>query len=143
MGGIREEVEERAREKEEEAKGIARRVVALNAARGLWAYVGAERDYFMIDGLYCSCSSFAHSLPERAGCVHLAALRLAKGSGRFRDLRMGEEEVRRVIWEIISVGLSVTLRKNLLEEQVGQDDKEGEGCGYNEDRGGAQLDRAV
>ncbi|MEN2999329.1 MAG: hypothetical protein ABDH61_01975 [Acidilobaceae archaeon] len=133
MGDIREEIEESCREDEKERgdrlRAIVRRLVAIDLERGLWAYVGRERDHFLIEGLYCSCSSFAFSLTRRAGCEHLSALKLAR-SGKVREVKV---DAATVIWEVVSVGLSPTLRKALLEQQVGEDYEKGEGSSKDED----------
>ncbi|MCS7107357.1 MAG: hypothetical protein NZ902_04555 [Acidilobaceae archaeon] len=134
MGDVKEEIEESCREDEEKRgdrlRAIARRLVAIDLEKGFWAYVGRERDHFLIEGLYCSCSSFALSLTKRAGCEHLSALRVAKRSGAVRELKV---DVASVVWEIVSVGLSPTLRKALLEQQMGEDYEKGEGSRYDED----------
>ncbi len=102
---------------EARAAALGMRLVRLTAAPvELWAALGREADYIVVPGTFCSCPHFVYRVAPgetTRPCYHLAAVELARQTGRFHDLagRASREDVEAVILEAITVGRSATLRR--------------------------------
>ncbi len=87
-------------------------------------YLGENGDYVVVDGVYCSCEGFARRVSRRGvgGCSHVyAARRIFDGSpgGKYRVVEASLDEVVLVVWEVLTGGLTHTLRKILyLQDKI-------------------------
>ena len=97
------------------ALGYSGRFVLLRDELKLWAYIGSRSDYLVIEGLYCSCGSFTRSLLKQPSCIHLAAVEVAKSSGRYRRIEASDDEVVSIVWELLTTGFSKRLREKLYK----------------------------
>lgn len=64
---------------------IEGRIVELVEGLGLYAFLGEDEDYVLVEELFCSCPDFrvrVLSKRERRNCYHLLALCLSKAMGR-------------------------------------------------------------
>lgn len=115
MTDVRSEIEEGSRRYQREGRAIALagRIVLVNEAIGLWAYVGQKSDYIIIEGLYCSCGKFVRNLSRSPGCPHIAAVAEAKALGKIRRAEGVEPED--VVWDAVSLGFSPRLRRALAK----------------------------
>jgi len=104
---------------EARAAALGMRLVRLTAAPvELWAALGREADYVVVPGTFCSCPHFVYRVATGETlrpCYHLAAVELARQTGRFHDLagRASRGDVEAVILEAVAVGRSATLRRLL------------------------------
>jgi len=77
-------------------------------------YLGGERDHVIVGGVFCSCEGFARRAPRGlGGCTHVFAYREAARSGRLARAELSPGEVVRVVWEVLTGGLTKTLRQKL------------------------------
>lgn len=80
-------------------------------------YVGERRDHVVVPYVYCSCKNFTirvMSKKEKPSCKHLIMVRLALEKSVYRELLIEDLTLlRKIVKEIIEIGLSPTLRKLL------------------------------
>ncbi len=82
----------------------------------LWVYIGRRHDHLVIPGMYCTCKSFTIRVMARKqllACKHLVIQRIAEKNKTYRTLKTSINEYLKIIHEILSIGMSPTLR-NLL-----------------------------
>ena len=80
----------------------------------IYVLVGSERDYLLVEGLYCSCPLFQRNVINgKAYCHHLAGLKTAIEKGLVVDANVDVAVARRVVAEILAAGFSVEVRKLL------------------------------
>ncbi len=96
-----------------------RRIIKLISGSGKIIYIalGTTGDYLLIPKLFCTCKDFELNVVIRrtkGTCYHLIALELALKSNSFRELRVNDDTLNDIIYEILFSGRSVTLRKKLL-----------------------------
>ncbi|MCE4600613.1 MAG: hypothetical protein F7C38_03505 [Desulfurococcales archaeon] len=108
------------------ALAYSNRFVRLWRDPPLMVYLGDHGDYLLVDGHYCSCPGFTMRTSRRgvAGCTHVYAVRIALREGRFRDLSgsLSPGDVAAIVWEVLTGGLAVMVRRMLaLEDHVGDD----------------------
>lgn len=114
LGSLRE-APGRARE----ALGSAARFVRMLGWEGLWVYLGSRRDYFIVEGIYCSCPSFSSNLRRgRPGCKHLAWLAEIVETEKYRVAEVPLDELASTIGEIFGVGLAVTVRRRIASRSI-------------------------
>ncbi|MCE4604910.1 MAG: SWIM zinc finger family protein [Aeropyrum sp.] len=101
--------------REDEVLGSSMRYVRVDhGSSSIWVYIGDREDYVLLEGLYCSCPSFAASLRKGGwGCKHLAGLKAAVRLGRFRSVEATPSEAVEMAVEAISAGIAVSLRRRL------------------------------
>ncbi|MCE4612566.1 MAG: metal-binding protein [Desulfurococcales archaeon] len=91
------------------------KLVKLSASPEIWVYVGASRDYVIVDSRYCSCPSFMMSLSrgEKPSCKHIEGLPLVMATGKYRDLSVSLDvrDVEEIVMEVLVVGFSRKLRE--------------------------------
>ena len=88
----------------------------------LWAVMGEEGDYLLIPDTYCSCPHFTiHVVHGESSepCYHLVAARMARATGRFRDLSetLSPEDVQGIVLELLAYPRSPSLRRFLHRPQ--------------------------
>ena len=96
-----------------------RRIIKLISESGKIIYIalGTTGDYLLIPKLFCTCKDFELNVVIRrtkGTCYHLIALELALKSNSFRELRVNDDVLNDIMYEILFGGRSVTLRKKLL-----------------------------
>jgi len=96
-----------------------RRIIKLISESGKIIYIalGTTGDYLLIPKLFCTCKDFELNVVIRrtkGTCYHLIALELALKSNNFRELRVSDDVLNDIMYEILFSGRSVTLRKKLL-----------------------------
>lgn len=83
----------------------------------IYFYVGEKRDHVMIPYVFCSCKNFTirvMSKKKKPSCKHLIMLRLALDKSMYREIYIEDLTLlKKIINEIIRIGLSPTLRKLL------------------------------
>lgn len=115
------------RELEAHARAAAqsRRFVALSRDPPILVYLGEHGDYVVVDGVYCSCEGFQRRTTRRGlgGCSHVFGARIALERGLVRDppRRLSPREAAGIVWEALTGGRALRLRR-LLAEYVGDDD---------------------
>jgi len=96
----------------------SKRIVRLVTDRNkYYIAMGVTGDYFLIPRTFCSCKDFELNVVIRRSkgtCYHLIALELAVRKGYLRELKVSEEELKAILYEIIYLRKSTTLRKKLL-----------------------------
>lgn len=119
-GGDVEDTIRRSRGRFDESRvksiGYSGRFILLRRESKLWAYIGPNGDYLLVEGLYCSCGSFTRSVTRSPSCIHVVALEEAKSSGRYRVLDVPEEVLVSIAWELLTVGYSKRLREWLYKQ---------------------------
>lgn len=81
-----------------------------------WFYIGERYDHIIVPHTYCSCRDFlirVMSRKQSLACKHLLMQRIAELKGKYRIVEMGSEEYLRIIYEIVRINISPTLRKLL------------------------------
>ena len=96
-----------------------KRIIKLISGSGKIIYIalGTTGDYLLIPKLFCTCKDFELNVIIRrtkGACYHLIALELALKSNSFRELRVNDDTLNDIIYEVLFNGRSVTLRKKLL-----------------------------
>ncbi len=92
-------------------------------------YLGSGSDYLIVARRYCSCEAFIRGLARGApGCKHVYGARMAVRAGRVRVLEPGPGVVGRIVWEVLTGGLTGTLRKLLYGPRLGA----GHDVGYHD-----------
>ena len=96
-----------------------RRIIKLVSKSGKILYIalGTTGDYLLIPRLFCTCKDFELNVVIRrtkGTCYHLIALELALRSNSFRELRVDDETLNDIMYEVLFSGKSVTLRKKML-----------------------------
>jgi len=115
----REDIELEVRESEakyvSKAKSLAlsKRFILIDPNLKLWVYIGPKRDYILVEDLYCSCGSFTRSLLKKSGCIHLASVKIARETGKYRVLELTTNDIVGIIWDCVTVGYSLRLRRKL------------------------------
>ncbi len=91
-------------------------------------YLGERGDYVVVDGHYCSCEGFTRRITRKGlgGCSHVYGARLALAEGLAREHPLDPVTLARVVWEALTGGRAITLRR-LLAKDVGDDNYHGEG----------------
>ncbi len=82
----------------------------------VWVYIGTRRDHIVIPRMYCTCKNFTIKVmakKQELACKHLIIQWVAYKNKTYRKLELSVNEYLKIIHEIISIGLSPTLR-NLL-----------------------------
>lgn len=83
----------------------------------VWFYVGV-RDYVVIPKTYCSCMDFVVNVMSRKSklvCRHLLIQYISEKTNTYREVRVNDnEELSRIISEVININISPTLRKLLF-----------------------------
>jgi predicted nucleic acid-binding Zn finger protein len=84
-------------------------------------YIGERNDHLMIPYIYCTCKNFTIRVmvkKEKRTCKHLLMLKLALSKSMYRIVVIkGFSLYRKIINEIINIGISPTLRKLLYMEK--------------------------
>jgi predicted nucleic acid-binding Zn finger protein len=84
-------------------------------------YIGERNDHLIIPYIYCTCKNFTIRVmvkKEKKTCKHLLMLRLALEKSMYRTIMIRELDLyRKIINEIINIGISPTLRKLLYMEK--------------------------
>ncbi len=85
-------------------------------------YIGERNDHLIIPYIYCTCKNFTIRVmvkKEKKTCKHLLMLKLALKKSMYRIVEFrGLGLYRKVINEIINIGISPTLRKLLYMEKL-------------------------
>jgi len=99
------------------------RLVKISVNPPVYVYLGENGDHVLVDSAYCSCDGFLRRISDGLveGCSHVYAVRLAEETGRVRLAILSPEEVGLVVWEVLTGGLTRTLRRKLLLERRGGD----------------------
>jgi predicted nucleic acid-binding Zn finger protein len=82
----------------------------------LWFYMGRERDYVLIPGVYCSCRDFTlRTIINKTSsfCKHQVGLYSALARGRYVELDLSMDEAYVVVRELLDKGLSLALRRRI------------------------------
>ncbi|MCE4601927.1 MAG: SWIM zinc finger family protein [Desulfurococcales archaeon] len=98
------------------AKSIALsgRLVMIHESPEILVYLGEREDYVIVDKRYCSCQGFLMRLakPEDGvGCSHVKAARMSDRRVRVKNL--GPDEVETVVWEALTGGFTMSLRRKI------------------------------
>ncbi len=99
------------------------RLVRISVNPPVYVYLGENGDHVLVDSSYCSCDGFLRRIGGGLveGCSHVYAVRLAEEAGRVRRAILSPEEASLVVWEVLTGGLTRTLRRKLLLEWRGED----------------------
>lgn len=82
----------------------------------VWFYIGEKHDHIIVPHTYCSCRDFlirVMSKKQSLACRHLLMQRIAELKGKYRVVEMNREEYLRIVYEIVRINISPTLRKLL------------------------------
>ncbi len=86
------------------------RFVKISGKPEIYVYLGDREDHVVVDSIYCSCTGFQTRLAQgRPTCSHVVAVRL--GLSRHRSLTLPPGDVARIVWEVLTGGLTGRLRK--------------------------------
>lgn len=106
------------RQEAREAGHLYHKLVRVSSRPEIWVYLGASRDYVMVDRRYCSCPSFTYSISrgESPRCKHLDGLPAVVSAGKYRDLTsvLKRDEVASIIMEVMILGFSGKIREVLF-----------------------------
>ncbi len=98
---------------------FTKRIVLVWENPRIYVYVGEDSDHVLVDSHYCSCEGFARRLLQgsRVACSHVYAVRIAENTGRIRRMVLEDpDELALIVWEVLTGGLSPTLRRKLAVE---------------------------
>ena len=99
------------------------RIVRISRRPAIYVYLGSGRDHVIVGGIYCSCEGFTRRAQRLEGCTHVFAVRLAASEGRIASVELPPRLAARIVWEVLTGGLTRTLRETIyrrgLEEDVG------------------------
>ncbi|MDP8003682.1 MAG: hypothetical protein ACP5I6_02215 [Caldisphaera sp.] len=98
--------------------------VLINEKPEIWVYMGSHGDHLLLgtqkSAIYCSCKGFRISLERKdnQGCSHIYALNLLKPAKKFRNIskKLSQDDLIKIIEEIMEIDYSYLLRTKLLEE---------------------------
>ncbi len=86
-----------------------------------WIYLGHREDHIVIPKTYCTCKNFNIGVMTRKqllSCKHLIVQWIAERNNRYRTLRINIDDYRKIIKEILEIGISPTIRKLLYMEKT-------------------------
>lgn len=87
-----------------------------SALRDFWVYMGRERDYLLIPGVYCSCKDFLlRTVINKTSkyCKHLLGLHVSMKKGKYLEVEIDVERFLRIVHEIIKKRFSLELRRSI------------------------------
>lgn len=101
---------------ERKARAIAAsgRLVRVSRRPEIIVYLGFTGDYVIVDGRYCSCPGFSRRLSRPGGgvgCSHVLAARMP--GRRVREAEVGRGELARIVWQVLTGGFTLDLRRRL------------------------------
>jgi predicted nucleic acid-binding Zn finger protein len=87
----------------------------------IWFYVAPNRDYIIVPETYCSCKDFIINVMSRKNrevCRHLVIQYLGGLKKIYREVLIPDmESYTRIIYEILDINISPTLRKLLYQRR--------------------------
>lgn len=82
--------------------GKVKKYVVKDAKIERWIVVGKEREYILVDNIFCSCFDFFHkvlNVQETDRCYHLLAKQIAEITQQFDVIEITFQEYQRFIQE--------------------------------------------
>jgi len=102
------------------AAARSRRFVMVWEEPPILVYLGDRADYVVVNGHYCSCEGFVRRIGREGprGCSHVYGARIALEEGTYRRLRerLPPARVARIVWEALTGGRALELRRMLAED---------------------------
>lgn len=84
----------------------------------IWVYMGEERDYLLLPGVFCSCKDFIlRTILNKASsyCKHQLGVYVALSRKKYIELNVYPEELYGIIQDILERGFSIHLRRKLTK----------------------------
>ena len=125
MKGVNSDIIDYILEASDNKELVGKALAAVNSLRyvlvsenpPIFIFMGEHGDYLVIDGIYCTCMSFQTSMMKgRPLCYHIIGSWIAMSLSKYHDLsrRIDHEKLNKIINEVLELGLSPTLRKELF-----------------------------
>ncbi|MEM4717951.1 MAG: hypothetical protein QXE81_04225 [Desulfurococcaceae archaeon] len=91
-------------------------VAINNKIKSLWIFIGRERDYLLIPGVFCNCKDFIfRTVINKTSkfCKHQLGLHIAIYKKKYVEINLDPQRLYIIMSEILSRGFSIELRKVL------------------------------
>ncbi len=100
-----------------EYRYVKLKIRADSVVSELWVYIGRERDYLLIPGLYCNCKVFTLKTiinKTETHCKHQLGVYAAIAMQKYVEVELSIDEAYTVISEVLNKGFTVFLRRKLV-----------------------------
>ncbi len=91
-------------------------ITDYNTEAPTWIYIGHRHDHIIVPRIYCTCRDFnirVMTRKQHLSCKHLVIQYIAEKMGRYRILKIKLNDYKKIIKEILEIGISPTIRKLL------------------------------